>query len=137
MDPHLDPNQFRLPESMTAPIPPSSRPPRHRPGEKFLKGPIPWAWLDSAGRLPGKALAVGLLLWKRAGVARKRTIRLCLANSRALGLNRDSARRGIRALERANLVEVRRRPGQALDVTILEVRAETNGDDRGDDNRRI
>jgi hypothetical protein len=41
--------------------------PRHRPGEKFLRGPIPWKWLIRAGRLPGKALQVGLLLWQAAG----------------------------------------------------------------------
>ena len=34
--------------------------PRHKPGEKFLKGPIPWPWIESAGALPGKALAIGL-----------------------------------------------------------------------------
>jgi hypothetical protein len=136
MDPH--PDQFRLPESMTAPIPPPSRPPRHWPQEPFLKGPIPWAWLARAGRLRGKALAVGLVLWRRAGVARKRTVRLYQARPEGLGLNEHSARRGLRALERAGLVEVRRRPGRGLDVTILEVRAEevSGGDDRGDDDRR-
>jgi hypothetical protein len=136
MDRPLDPDQFRLPESMTAPITPSTRPPRHRPKEPFLKGPIPWAWLDLASRLPGKALALGLVLWQSAGFHGRRTVHICLANSRALGLNKHSARRGIRALERASLVEVRHRPGRGLDVTILEVRAETDGDKQGDDDRR-
>ncbi len=112
---------------MTAPIRPPSRPPRHRPRERFLKGPIPWAWLDRAGRLPGKSLAVGLVLWQLAGLSRKRTIHVCLANVHSLGLSEDSARRGIKALERARLIEVRRRPGRGLDVTLLEVRDDADG----------
>jgi hypothetical protein len=133
MDPAFDPEHLRMPETMTAPITPSSRPPRHRPNELFLRGPIPWAWLDRAGRLPGKALALGLVLWQSAGVLERRTVRLCLASSRVLGLNEYSARRGLQALEHAGLVEVRRRPGRGLDVTILEVRTEgmTGGDDPG------
>ena len=43
------------------------RPPRHKPGEKFLKGPVPWQWVEAASRLPGKALAVGLAAWREAG----------------------------------------------------------------------
>ena len=38
--------------------------PRHRQGEKFLKGPIPWDWLTKAAQLPGHALHVALVLWR-------------------------------------------------------------------------
>lgn len=41
---------------------------------EVLKGPIPWGWLDRAGRLSGKALAVGLVLWHYAGMTRRRSI---------------------------------------------------------------
>ena len=51
------------------------RPPRHRSGEKFLKGPVPMAWLERAFVLPGKALHVALLLWFKAGCQRCRTAR--------------------------------------------------------------
>jgi hypothetical protein len=54
---------------MTTPIRPSSRPPRHQPGKPFLKGPIPWIWLEQAGRPPGKAFAAGLVLWQKAEIA--------------------------------------------------------------------
>lgn len=127
MPPLPDPEHFRLPESMTALARPPSRPPRHRPRERFLKGPIPWAWLDRAGRLPGKALAVGLVLWQLAGMARRRTVHVCLSSLGSLGLNEDSARRGIKALERARLIVVRRRPGRGLDVILLEVRDDADG----------
>jgi hypothetical protein len=103
------------------PISGSPRPPRQRLREPFLKGPIPWAWLDRAGQLPGKALATGLVVWRQAGLRRAKTIHLCLAQLCELGLNEDSARRGIRALERARLISVGRRPGRGLDITINDI----------------
>jgi hypothetical protein len=95
--------------------------PRHRPGQKFLKGPIPWSWLVQACRLPGKALHVALLLWREAGCARNRTVPFQLSQAPALGMHRDTARRGLRALAEAGLVSVKHRAGQCLQVTILDV----------------
>src|SRR5208337_2223014 len=36
------------------------RPPRHRSGDPFIKGPIPYAWIASACRLPGSGLHVAM-----------------------------------------------------------------------------
>ena len=55
------------PAPATIPTGREKQPPRHKPGEKFLKGPIPWPWIESAGALPGKALAIGLAVWRKAG----------------------------------------------------------------------
>ena len=30
---------------------------------KFLKGPIPWQWLEVAANLPGKSLHVAIVIW--------------------------------------------------------------------------
>jgi hypothetical protein len=35
--------------------------------DRFLKGPVPMPWLATAARLPGKALAVGIALWRLGG----------------------------------------------------------------------
>jgi hypothetical protein len=99
---------------------PSWKPPRHRPGEAFLKGPIPWPWLRRACTLPGKALHVAVLLWKEAGCRKSRTVRFRLARAAELTIPRDTAKRGLRALATAGLVSIRLRPGQALEVTLLE-----------------
>jgi hypothetical protein len=106
---------------------PPGKPPRHRAGEKFLKGPIPWPWLARAFGLPGKALHVALLLWREAGCRRSRTVRLCLNGGLPAGLNRQSARRGLRQLEGAGLVEVRHYPGKGLDVTLRDTPAGGTG----------
>jgi hypothetical protein len=102
---------------------PSRKPPRHRQGEKFLKGPIPWAWLERVFPLSGKALHVALLLWKEAGCRRNRTITLCLSGVLPEGLNRQSARRGLRQLAGAGLVTVRQLPGHGLEVTLNDAQA--------------
>ena len=89
-----------------------------------MKGPIPWAWLDRAGRLPGKALFLALWLWKEAGCNGNRSIRFRLAGAPALGMHPDTAGRGLRALVEAGLVSVCHRAGRALEVTITEAIAE-------------
>jgi hypothetical protein len=65
----FNPLTLRLPnvDALDTPKLAPKRPPRHRPGEAFIKGTIPWVWLKTAARLPGKALPVALLLWKQAG----------------------------------------------------------------------
>ncbi len=101
------------------------RPPRHRRGERFLKGPIPWDWLARAAALPGKALHVGLAVWQRAGIERTGTVRISMTRLRPMGLSRSSACRGLTALERAELVTVERHKGRAPIVTLAAPRSLT------------
>ena len=61
------------------------RPSRARRPDRFLKGPIPWPWLMRAIALPGKALAVGLMLWLQSGITCRRTVLFCLARAAADG----------------------------------------------------
>ncbi|HJZ56350.1 MAG TPA: hypothetical protein VKE74_15400 [Gemmataceae bacterium] len=95
-----------------------SRPPRHRPGEKFVKGPIPWRWVESAAALPGKALAVGLVVWREAGCRNERTVPLNLSGLR---MPRRTAQRALQALEAAGLVSVEHRDGRLSRVTLNDV----------------
>lgn len=94
--------------------------PRHRPGEPFLKGPIPWAWLEAAAASPGRALAVGLVIWQEAGCRKNRTVTLTLARARRLGGSENAARRAVRNLAAAGLVAVEHVAGRALRVTLLD-----------------
>jgi hypothetical protein len=117
----FDPERLRLNGSLAmAPLPTPKRPPRHRPGEPFLKGPVPWHWLEAAAGLPGKALAVGLWLWREAGCKRNRTVKVC-QGAMGLHVSRYAARRALRFLESAGLVKINRRPGCGLEVTLLDV----------------
>jgi hypothetical protein len=82
----------------------SKRPPRHKPGEKFLKGPIPLVWLAKAARLQGKVLHVAIALWFMAGIKRARTVPLPSLTLRILGVRRQTSYRALTALEEAGLV---------------------------------
>jgi hypothetical protein len=94
---------------------------RYRRGEWFLRGPIPLAWLSDAAAQPGKALAVALEIWLWAGIKKSRVVSISLSHLRIdPDASRSSASRGLRALERASLVAVRRDPGKKPEVTLLE-----------------
>jgi len=94
------------------------RPPRPVGGERFLRGPVPLAWLTRAGWCPGKALHVGIVLWYRAGLTRQREIPLGRPDLERFGVSRFAASRALVALEGAGLVTVQRLPGRKRVVTI-------------------
>lgn len=102
--------------------PPKAKPPRHGPGEKFLKGPVPWAWVEKAGRLKGHALHVGIALWLLAGINKNRTVKLSSSPLDNLGVSRFSMYRALQKLESAGLITVDRHTGRNPVVTILDVR---------------
>ena len=91
-----------------------------RSREPFVKGPVPLSWIYAAGALPGKALAVGLLLWHEAGCSQSRTVPLRISKARNFGIHHDTAKRAWKALEQAGLISVRHINGRCLEVTILD-----------------
>lgn len=97
------------------------RAPRHRLGERFLKGPIPWNWLETAAHLPGKALPLSLVIWRESGYRKTATIKLCL-NRIGMSISEQAARRALRVLETAGLISIERKPGRGLEVTLREPR---------------
>ena len=97
------------------------RPPRHLPGQAFLKGPIPMTWLMRAAQEPGKALHVAVALWFAVGVTKSSEVKLSSSLLTDLGVHRHAGYRGLAALERAELVRVMRHRGRHPVVTLLEV----------------
>jgi hypothetical protein len=90
-----------------------------KPTNLFIKGPIPWDWLVRASALPGKALVVGLCLWRLKGATRKNTISLGNSELTPFGIDRAAKSRAIAALEGAALIEVTRNCGRWSDITLL------------------
>src|SRR3954465_8051960 len=90
-----DPERLRLPADLFGESRPTLRPPRHRPGEPFLKGPIPYHWIADACRLPGVGLHVAtsfrFLCDRYRGPNRWGLEQV----TRGLGVSSDTARRGL------------------------------------------
>ena len=99
---------------------PNTRLPRHKQGERFLRGPIPWLWLCSAARQKGRAFHVAIALWFLAGLTSRRTIPLSNKVLKAFGVDRFAKSRALKTLEKANLISVERHAGRNPIVTILE-----------------
>jgi hypothetical protein len=98
----------------------ASRLPHHAPRERFLRGPIPWDWLQVAMGLPGHALHVGLALWHQAFLCGGGAVVSHSATAmEKWGVSRYAAMRGLAELERAGLVSVDRHSGRKARVTIL------------------
>jgi hypothetical protein len=118
----FDPERWAVTDGATPVVTPAPRrrPRRSSRPDRFLKGPVSWSWLRSAMVLPGKALAVGLMLWLERGITGNRTVAFCLPRAAADGIPAKTARRAMHALEQAGLVSVRRKPGRGLEVTIQE-----------------
>ena len=89
------------------------------PPKRFLKGPIPWDWVEIASKLPGKALALGMLLWREAGMDGIVPVTITTAKAEPLGIDRSAKSRAIADLERAGLVRVERRPRQNPLVSLI------------------
>ena len=118
----INPDDLRFLQSESCPEHPRKpRIPRHRKGEWFLKGPIPWNWLVKAGQLPGKALHVAQFIWLMVGMKRSAHVGISLSRvSRDFHFSRASAIRGLRSLEKRGLVSVSRGAGRKPIVTVLE-----------------
>ena len=94
--------------------------PRHDKGEHFLKGPVPLNWLAQAARCGGKALSVAIILWYRAGLKRSPTVKVPRWTADKFDLRRHAKTRGLKALEQAGLVRVKRQQGCSPEVTLLD-----------------
>ncbi len=87
---------------------------------EFLKGPLPWAWLEAAARLPGRTLHVGIILWHLSSLTRNRQVTLSRRYLDRFEISRHIAYRALVKLEGAGLVAVQRCRGRRPVVSILE-----------------
>jgi hypothetical protein len=116
-----DLERLRLPAELVGEVSARKRPPRHRSGEPFIKGPIPFPWLASACRLPGSGLHVAMAC-RFLCCRYRRPNRWGLdAIARGLRISERSARRGLHAAELAGLLAVERESGCKLAVSILDL----------------
>jgi hypothetical protein len=93
--------------------------PRARPLRRFVRGPIAWAGLCAAARLPGKALAVFVAVHHRAALTGEDTVTLPKSLLTELGVSRDAKARALHALEEASLIAIERVSGRTARIKLL------------------
>ncbi len=128
-----DLDRLRLPAELVGNLASRKRPSRHRSGDPFIKGPIPYAWIASACRLPGAGLHVAMAFRFYRGRFRfkPRGRRWSLPDvAEGLRISDNSARRGLHAAELAGLLAVEREPGRKLVVNVLDLPGPESGPDR-------
>jgi hypothetical protein len=86
---------------------------------RYLKGPIPWDWVVRASMLLGKALVVGLCLWRISGATKSKTVVLANRELEPFGIGRSTKARALAALQGAGLIRTERRPGRWSEITLL------------------
>jgi hypothetical protein len=114
-----DLSRLRYPRSVPSGVA-TRRVPRHRPGDQFLKGPIPWSWLTRAANLGRAPLCIALKVWQLAGI--QGTGRFGFSAGRAareFDLNSRSGQRALGALAHAGLLRTEPRRGRKAIVEIL------------------
>mgnify|MGYP007050330882 CR=1 FL=1 len=119
MDP-FDPENLRMDSTSRPRVKPSKRVPRHKPGQWFIKGPLPGEWIRRAIGRPAGARAA-LVLWYLAGLTKSSTVTPTHADWARFGVGRLVGHRGIVLLGQAGLVRVDRHRGRCPVVTILDV----------------
>ena len=87
--------------------------------DRYLRGPVPLAWLQAAARLPGRALQVGLALWYLVGVTKSTTVSLTTVKLAGFGVDRSAKRRALAALAGAGLITLDQVPGRNPVITVI------------------
>ena len=86
----------------------------------FVSGPIPLWWIQKAAILPGKSLAVGMIVFFYCGLWRSTKAKVGVTNiAKKLGISWPTAYRGLVSLERAGLIEVSKQPGCKSQIKLV------------------
>ena len=93
--------------------------PRHERGERFVRGPIPYEWLQVALAFGGKSGNLSWAMWHLAGMKRTNPIKLTRRVLSDFNISPRSARRLLLDFERAGLVEVDSKRGRGPIVALL------------------
>jgi hypothetical protein len=91
---------------------------------KFIKGPIPLAWLDGVLLMGGRALNVALAIWYQVGLRKSKTITLPRTTTKLFRVTRHNVWRALKRMEEARMIFVLRRKGKLSHITILDFQGE-------------
>jgi hypothetical protein len=101
--------------------------PKHRPGEPFIKGPLPLTWFKVASTCGGRSVDVALLVWYAANWQRSNPAKLTPSILREFDVHPKTARAVLRKLAGVGLVSVEFHRGRSPLVTLLDPQANRPG----------
>jgi len=99
---------------------------RQAKAKLFIRGPIPYDWMQSANKLSGKAGAVALALWFLRGLKNATTFAVTAEAERMAACSRQAFARGLKALEDVDLIKVSRAMGRRPIITLLQISERTD-----------
>src|SRR5262249_35768746 len=82
---------------------------------------LPISQFDRAAVLPGKSLAVYLLLWRQTRVEKRWAVTLTSTSLQTHGISRHQKETALRHLERAGLIAIKRRGRRNPEVALLSL----------------
>lgn len=92
----------------------------------FLHPRILMAWVGCVAELGSSVLLVGLVLQWRSLCCKSDSVTLPNSILQTFGLSRDAKARGLRALEKAGLIQVDRSSGKSSRIRILPLSIDDN-----------
>jgi hypothetical protein len=82
-------------------------------------------WIAEAGKLHGKALLVGNVLWHLKGLNKKWTVALSNIEAEQWGITRQSKRRALAALSDAGLIAIENFRSRSPKITLIDTKTAT------------
>ena len=96
--------------------------PKHKAGERFVRGPIPYEWLRLALNIGNKTGNLALAIWFLVGVKGSNPILLTPHVLKDFSISPRSARRILSQLETAGLIRMDRKRGRSPLITLLDLK---------------
>ncbi len=87
---------------------------------RFLKGPIPWSWLQKASLQHPKGLHVAINIWFLKAVTKKNDFPLSNKILREMGVSRQAKNESLRKFEEVGLVDLKQVIGKSPIVIVKE-----------------
>jgi DNA-binding transcriptional ArsR family regulator len=85
---------------------------------RFLKGPIALSDLWTAGRLPGQALALYLVIRHQSDLTGSPVVTTPAGLLKRFGIDKDAKSRALKSLLGANLITLDQRPGKSTRIAL-------------------
>jgi hypothetical protein len=90
--------------------------------EPYIRGPIPLWWVKAAASIPGKALFVGLMIWRWYHISGKQPVKCSQEKFSDIGISRSHRKRILSDLRDSGLISFSQESNKAPMVSVVTER---------------